>query len=190
MAQQTIGIGTVANDGTGDPLRTAFNKSNLNFTELYNNLGGVTGKSGAASALTGTISETVMATIAIPAAAMGANGLIRIKCLFSMPSSANTKTVRIRFGAAALAGTAVFTSPSLTTITATTLDVTITAANATNAQNSQGYGSRGSDGLLSGVGNVASAIDATAAQNIVISGQLSSAAETLTLLSYIVETTQ
>ena len=35
MAKQTINIGTVANDGTGDPLRTAFNKTNQNFTELY-----------------------------------------------------------------------------------------------------------------------------------------------------------
>lgn len=35
MAQQTIGIGSAANDGTGDPLRTAFNKINDNFTELY-----------------------------------------------------------------------------------------------------------------------------------------------------------
>jgi len=35
MAQQTINIGTVANDGTGDPLRTAFDKVNDNFTELY-----------------------------------------------------------------------------------------------------------------------------------------------------------
>lgn len=39
MAKQTIGIGTAANDGTGDPLRTAFTKANDNFTELYNNLG-------------------------------------------------------------------------------------------------------------------------------------------------------
>ena len=36
MAQQTINIGTTANDGTGDPLRTAFDKVNSNFTELYN----------------------------------------------------------------------------------------------------------------------------------------------------------
>ena len=35
MAKQTINIGTVANDGTGDPLRTAFNKANENFTEVY-----------------------------------------------------------------------------------------------------------------------------------------------------------
>ena len=35
MAKQTINIGTTANDGTGDPLRTAFDKVNDNFTELY-----------------------------------------------------------------------------------------------------------------------------------------------------------
>ena len=36
MAQQTINTGTAPNDGTGDPLQTAFNKCNDNFTELYN----------------------------------------------------------------------------------------------------------------------------------------------------------
>ncbi len=35
MARQTINIGTAANDGTGDPLRTAFDKINDNFIELY-----------------------------------------------------------------------------------------------------------------------------------------------------------
>jgi hypothetical protein len=35
MAKQTINIGSAANDGTGDPLRTAFDKINDNFTELY-----------------------------------------------------------------------------------------------------------------------------------------------------------
>jgi len=35
MAKQTINIGTAANDGTGDPIRTAFGKVNDNFTEIY-----------------------------------------------------------------------------------------------------------------------------------------------------------
>lgn len=35
MTQQIINIGSVANDGSGDPLRTAFTKTNDNFTELY-----------------------------------------------------------------------------------------------------------------------------------------------------------
>jgi hypothetical protein len=39
MAQETINIGTSPNDGTGDPLRNAFNKANLNFTELYGGAG-------------------------------------------------------------------------------------------------------------------------------------------------------
>jgi len=50
MAKQVINIGTTANDGTGDPLRTAFDKVNDNFTELYdddaadvNSVNGATG---------------------------------------------------------------------------------------------------------------------------------------------------
>lgn len=35
MARLNINIGTNANDGTGDPLRTAFDKVNDNFIELY-----------------------------------------------------------------------------------------------------------------------------------------------------------
>ena len=42
MAQQVINVGNVANDGQGDPIRTAFEKSNQNFTELYN-IGGLSG---------------------------------------------------------------------------------------------------------------------------------------------------
>ena len=35
MTRQNINIGSTANDGTGDPLRTAFDKINDNFVELY-----------------------------------------------------------------------------------------------------------------------------------------------------------
>ena len=35
MAQQIIDVGNVANDGTGDPLRTAFQMVNDNFTDVY-----------------------------------------------------------------------------------------------------------------------------------------------------------
>ena len=41
MSRQAINIGSAANDGTGDPLRTAFDKINDNFTELYDRFGGV-----------------------------------------------------------------------------------------------------------------------------------------------------
>lgn len=39
MAQQNIDTGSNPNDGTGDPLRTAFIKTEENFTDLYNQLG-------------------------------------------------------------------------------------------------------------------------------------------------------
>lgn len=35
MAQEIINIGTLPNDGEGDPLRVAFQKINNNFTQLY-----------------------------------------------------------------------------------------------------------------------------------------------------------
>ena len=38
MARQVINIGTAPNDGTGDPLRTAYTKCNDNFSELYSRL--------------------------------------------------------------------------------------------------------------------------------------------------------
>lgn len=43
MPQQVINIGSAPNDGTGDPLRTAFDKCNDNFTELYSGGGGGSG---------------------------------------------------------------------------------------------------------------------------------------------------
>lgn len=42
MSQQIINVGSAPNDGLGDPIRTAFIKTNDNFTELFAT-GGVTG---------------------------------------------------------------------------------------------------------------------------------------------------
>ena len=38
MAKQTVNLGTSANKGDGDPLRTAFEKINENFTEVYSDV--------------------------------------------------------------------------------------------------------------------------------------------------------
>lgn len=56
MARQAIGIGTAPNDGTGDALRTAFDKCNANFIELYNGATpNGTPASASASGVAGTI---------------------------------------------------------------------------------------------------------------------------------------
>ena len=52
MTQQIINIGSIANDKTGDPIRTAFTKVNNNFTELYAN------SSSLPSQLTFTVNNT------------------------------------------------------------------------------------------------------------------------------------
>lgn len=68
MAKQVINIGVTANDGSGDPLRTAFNICNDNFTELYEAIaalqGGITGVSDFArvvssEACSGTADEVI-----------------------------------------------------------------------------------------------------------------------------------
>ena len=40
MALQLINIGSIADDGTGDDLRTAFQKINSNLSEIYSTTGG------------------------------------------------------------------------------------------------------------------------------------------------------
>lgn len=59
MAQQTVGIGSAPNDGTGDDLRTAGGKINDNFTELYDALptGDVMGTSDTQTATNKTINS-------------------------------------------------------------------------------------------------------------------------------------
>jgi len=61
MTQQTINIGSSANDGTGDPLRTAFDKANSNFTELF----------GITDALGSMANETASDYLTVLAAAAG-----------------------------------------------------------------------------------------------------------------------
>lgn len=38
MTQQIINVGSAPNDGLGDPIRTAYQKCNANFGELYSRL--------------------------------------------------------------------------------------------------------------------------------------------------------
>lgn len=59
MTQQTINIGTSANKGDGDPLRTAFIKINDNFTEVYADL---TALSSTAGTLVGDLTGSVFAS--------------------------------------------------------------------------------------------------------------------------------
>lgn len=41
MARRSINTGTIQNDGTGDTLRSAFEKTELNFIEIYDKVANV-----------------------------------------------------------------------------------------------------------------------------------------------------
>ena len=57
MAKQTLGLGTTANDHTGDSLRAAGGKINNNFNELYTALGTGTSLTVATVAKTGSFND-------------------------------------------------------------------------------------------------------------------------------------
>lgn len=84
MAQQHLNVGTVADDGTGDPLRTSLQKTEANFTDLYALEAlkaplaspALTGTPTAPTAAPGT-STTQIATTAFVAAIV--TGLLKLK---------------------------------------------------------------------------------------------------------------
>ena len=65
MAIQTIGIGTSANDGTGDQLRVAFDKVNDNFAEL--GTAAFTASTAYATSAQGSIADSAMQPDAVEA---------------------------------------------------------------------------------------------------------------------------
>lgn len=135
--------------------------------------------SGANVAHTGTTDETTLATVTIPADIMGANGAIELLPLYDYTNSANTKTLRAKFG-----GGLVY-SIATTTTTSCQMQYIVRNANGKSAQVAQA--SSGSSGmgavassLLTGSINTANAVSLT------ITGQLANSGETINLRGYIV----
>ena len=59
MSIQTINIGLAPNDGSGDPLRTAFGKTNDNFSELSSNVNSLTSSLNTVSSNVNTLTTAV-----------------------------------------------------------------------------------------------------------------------------------
>lgn len=82
MAKQEINIGIVANDNTGDPLRIAMNKINLNFTELYDRpaIPNQYGNAGKILTTNGSLTSWINnpATYTLPTASNSVKGGIKI----------------------------------------------------------------------------------------------------------------
>ncbi len=89
MAKSTVGLGT-ANQGDGDPIRTAFSKLNDNHTELYSLLGNgttlsVTGDvaitGGAATIQAGSVENSMLADDAVGADELASNAVVTASIL-------------------------------------------------------------------------------------------------------------
>jgi hypothetical protein len=137
--------------------------------------------SAVAATHTGTTAETALATVAIPAGAMGPNGILRVTLLWSYSNSVNGKTKRVRLGGAS---GAVLMQHLNSTSVAIRHHLLIQNRNAETAQ----IAGQITGGLAaSSVANATSSVDTSAAQDLVITAQLANAGESVTLESYVVE---
>lgn len=130
--------------------------------------------------LTGTVVETVMATVSVPGGAMGANGGLEIRTVWTYPNSVNNKVLRVRFGG--IGGTQYLAS----TVSTTVVYSDVRRIRNRNSASSQ-VGSYAVGSFSVGASTSApptGALDTSTSQDLVLTGQLASAAETITLESY------
>jgi hypothetical protein len=134
-----------------------------------------------AASHTGNTTETVLATVNVPAGAMGLNGALRFTAHFSHTNSANAKTLNVKLGGTS--GRA-FATGAPTTSDGNIYQRTIQNRGAQNAQVSQQHNT----GVSYGAGAPRTGtIDTSVAQDLVFTGQLTNSGETITLESYLVE---
>jgi hypothetical protein len=126
--------------------------------------------------------ENTLATITVPANALGANGCLVIRTSWEVTNNANAKTGRVRFSGAS--GT-VFHAPSLASIASAAFETLIANVNATNSQKGGSSSAAGTGGWGgSSVALPTASVDTTAETTIVITGQKGTGTDTLTLAGY------
>jgi hypothetical protein len=140
----------------------------------------IVAQSGVSVSHTGNTSETTVATIAIPAYRMGANGRLRVTAHYSYPNNANNKITRTRFGGLQM----------VATTNTTTLQQRVQCEIAN--RNSHASQIVSVPGVAAGFGNSTSAVltqavNTASNQNITLTVQLGDAADTIVLESYVVE---
>ena len=140
-------------------------------------------QSAVASSVTGTLTETVLASVPISAGAMGANGRLRVTFHYTYTNSANNKICKITLG-----GTTIF-SRTVTTTISIALILELMNRGATNSQIeltvSQNAGTPYSGG--GGTPNNTYSIDMSQATTLDFRGTLANTGETITLEAYGVE---
>lgn len=127
--------------------------------------------------------ENTLATITVPANAMGANGAIRVWTLWTVNNNANSKTARVRFGG--IGGTQYMVLSLASTVTQQHV-ILFGNRNAANSQVGFNSGIATAFGITTGAVTT-SAIDTTSSTTIVITAQKGTGSDTMTLEAYLVE---
>jgi hypothetical protein len=122
--------------------------------------------------------EVVVATVTIPANLLGVNGGLRFESWWTSTNSANVKTVRARLGGGS--GTQI-SSNAWTTSATGFFSTRVFNRNSASSQVMGIAGNRSSDTLLTMNAQTTTAIDTTAALDLVLTGQKATGSETLTL---------
>lgn len=139
----------------------------------------------AASALTGTTSQTALRTIAIPANSMGANGRIVLEFKLSRTGAGGTCTVNVYFGTLGTSGDKMF-EVSLSAANATGI-YRLTIENQNNAAIQVGGGAGVSFGGNSSTAIYGTTQDTTSAVNLIIAATLANSGDSVTLVRSDVE---
>lgn len=139
----------------------------------------VIGRSAVAASITGTLTETTLGTVTVPAGLMGTSGALRITTLWTFTNSANTKTLKVKFGSGV---------PMNFAFTTTAGSQAVTIVRNRGAANSQ-VGFNNATLPFSNTTGAAytSSIDTSASVDITFTATLANTGETITLESYTVE---
>jgi len=138
--------------------------------------------------VTGTLTETILASVPIPANALGPNGLARLTVTTSNNNSANTKTFLNRFGSTPGAGAGNGANMGTTQPTTNITQQYVLMLRNTGATNAQvAYGTIGAPYGTGTVANTTSAVDTTAISYINITGTLTNVADSVTLNGWTLE---
>lgn len=133
------------------------------------------------TAVTNTTAETQVASFTLPGGVMGLNGILRLCPMFSQTNSANTKTLRIKLGAATVITQAFGGAGSASAYGI----LTVRNLNSQSSQKSTQGGSLGVGTTSSAIGT--SAADTSADITVSLTVQMGALAETVTLEHLFVE---
>ena len=187
------GLATVATTGLYSDLLSRPTFATVATTGAYADLSGkpliatVLAASALAVSHTGDTSETPLATITVPANAMGANGFVEVDAVWSYTNSDHAKDMRTWFGSSVL--TDISMTATIPDSLATELarqSVCIHNRGFTNSQCANALLTVPSAWSMLPTALPTSAIDTTSSVNVMLTAQLGSAAETITLEAYVV----